>query len=123
MAAIINELPPVTDNPFCSCCEIGLTLTVKDAAVSPRMSKYLWIHHTNESWYPANTLLFINILDSIFRWNDELPGVFSILGQSVKPALHEGCYSQHDQHRIYIADLGDKIGACIYSLDKYHPLL
>jgi len=51
-------------------------------AVCLRMLKCLGVHHSNESWNPEKLLILREILDSIFRWNDETTAKFSILGQT-----------------------------------------
>ena len=42
-------------------------------------AKCLGVHHSNESWNPEKLLILRELLDSIFRWNDETTGKFSIL--------------------------------------------
>ena len=41
------------------------------------------IHHSNESWNPENLLILWELLDSIFRWNDEFKGNHFVFGQTV----------------------------------------
>ncbi len=46
------------------------------------MSKCVGIHHSNESWNPEELLILLELLDSIFRWNDEKTMRISVLGQT-----------------------------------------
>jgi len=39
-------------------------------------------HHSIESWNPDKLLVSQKLLDSIFRWNDEVWGICTIIGQT-----------------------------------------
>jgi len=43
---------------------------------------YLRIHHSNVNWNPDKLLLSWSLLDSIFRWNDEVSVNIFILEQT-----------------------------------------
>ena len=44
---------------------------------------FVCVHHSNESWNPEILLILRELLDSIFRWNDDEPSKISFLEQTV----------------------------------------
>ena len=40
------------------------------------MRKHLGYHHSSESWNPEKLLILQEILDSSFRWNDEVLRIY-----------------------------------------------
>ncbi len=49
------------------------------------MPKHIEYHHSNESWNPEKLLILQTLLDSSFRWNDEVLRIYNIFGQTGKP--------------------------------------
>ena len=47
-----------------------------------RGANFSLIHHSNGSWNPGKLLILTKLLDSSFRWNDEITAKFTIFGQT-----------------------------------------
>ena len=47
----------------------------------PRLLNHLRVHHSNAGWNDEKLLILLEILDSIFRWNDETTVKLSIIRQ------------------------------------------
>jgi hypothetical protein len=63
----------------------GVNRIGRAEAVCPTIKKMRLSHHSNGSWNPGKLLMTRMLLDSIWRWNDEVWGIFTNIGQTLKP--------------------------------------
>ena len=62
------------------------------SSVRPTIKKMRLSHHSNESWNPDKLLVTLMLLDSILRWNDEVWGIYTIIGQTHSCPPDAGMY-------------------------------